>query len=87
MLPKQVFFRKLKAAGKWFVTRGERGGEKGYLCLVPSTKLHLPICQCYQGLLFKKCYKKNDSTFIKFEFELVIKSSLYITQLSINREE
>ena len=71
-----LFFRKVKAVGKWLVTGEEGGGKKGYLCLVPPAKLQLPMLQ---GLLFKKCYNQNDSTFIKFVFEVVIEPSFSIT--------
>ena len=48
---------------------GHRTGgwdETGYLCLV-------------QRLLFKECYNRNDSTFMKFVFEFVNKPSFSIT--------
>ena len=57
-------------------------GETGYLCFVPFAKLH---CQCYHGLLFKKCYNQNGSTSIKVVFEFAIKPSF--SQLGINRKE
>ena len=83
-LSEQVSLQEVKAVGKWVVTR-EEGGVKQTICVW----FHLPnfICQCYHGLLFKKCYNLNDSTFIKFVFEFVIKPSFSIIQLSINRKE
>ena len=76
----------LGSEGCWEMGGHRRGGwgEKDYLCLVPSAKLHLPI---YHGLLFKKYYNLNDSTFIKFVFEFVIKPSFSIIQHSINKKE
>ena len=65
---------------------GHRRGEwvKQTICVW----FHLPdfICQCYRGLLSKKCNNLNDPTFKMFVFEFVIKPSFSIIQLSIIRK-
>ena len=77
--------RKVKAVGKWLVMLeqvGVGGVETGCLRLVPSAKLHLPMLP---GISFPEVLQPNDSTFIRFVFEFVIKPSFSITRLSINR--
>ena len=62
----------LGSEGHWEMGGHRRGGwVKQTICVW----FHLPnfICQCYHGLLFKKCYNLNDSTFIEFVCEFVIK--------------
>ena len=75
--PNWSLFRKVKTVGKWLVTL-KKGGVKQETCVWS----HLPnfICQCYRGILFRKCYNQNDSTFIRSVLEFVIKPSFSITQ-------
>ena len=59
-------------------------GETGYLFLVPSAKLHLPMLPWTS---FQEMLQPELFNIIKFVFEFVIKPSFSITQLSMNRKE